>query len=119
MTMKRRAKFTLCLAGLLLLPSVALSNDFPTRGRVEYVLDCMRKYPQRAEFEMLAKCSCAVDKFAEELSYDEFVELLTATLAVTIGGERGATVRDAADTRTMIKRFHAIEGKANEACFIQ
>jgi hypothetical protein len=95
------------------------ANDFPTAARVEYVVNCMRKHPDRSEHEMRFKCSCAIDNIAIQLPYDEFVELQTATLAVTIGGERGAAVRTAPETGEMVKTYHAIEDKANGACFIQ
>ena len=119
--MNNRSALTvfLLLASLVANPLAAFAHDYPTRGRVEYVLECMRKHSDKAEFEMLAKCSCAIDRFADEVSYDEFVEVLTATLAVTIGGERGVAVRDAPDTRVMIKRYRALEEKANETCFIR
>jgi hypothetical protein len=97
----------------------AQANDFPTDSRVEYVLNCMRKHSPEAEQEMRYKCSCAIDQIAQQVSYDEYVELLTATLAMTIGGERGAAVRTAPETGDMAKRFHAIEAKANGSCFIR
>ena len=53
----------------------------------------MREHPG-PQFEMLNKCSCAVDTIARDLPYDDFVTMSTATNANTIGGERGSYIRD-------------------------
>jgi hypothetical protein len=96
----------------------AAGNDFPTVGRVEYVQECMRSHPG-SRYEMLYKCSCTLDHIAAEIRYDEYVELWTAANAISIGGERGAQLRDAQVSQDMAKKFHSIEGKAQKECFLQ
>ncbi len=96
----------------------AAGNDFPTVNRVEYVQECMRGHPG-SRYEMLYKCSCTLDRIAAEIRYDEYVELWTAANAVSIGGERGAQLRDAKVSQDMAKKFRTIEGKAQKDCFLR
>lgn len=96
----------------------AAGNDFPTVDRVEYVQECMRNHPG-SRHEMLYKCSCTLDRIAAEIHYDEYVELWTAANAISIGGERGAQLRDAQVSRDMAKKFRSIEEKAQKDCFLR
>jgi len=43
--------------------------DYPTLDRVLFVDECVRTQPQRHRQEMLYKCSCVLDKVAEEISF--------------------------------------------------
>jgi hypothetical protein len=95
----------------------AAGNDFPTVDRVEYVQECMRSHPG-SRYEMLYKCSCTLDRIATEIRYDEYVELWTAANAISIGGERGAQLRDAQMSRDIAKEFRAVEEKAQQDCFL-
>jgi hypothetical protein len=111
------------LPGLLVFAATApaadaAENDFPTVDRVEYVQECMRNHPG-SRYEMLYKCSCSLDHIAAEIRYDEYVELWTAANAVSIGGERGAQLRDAQMSRDMAKKFRSIEVKAQKDCFLR
>ncbi|HWH49783.1 MAG TPA: hypothetical protein VN664_18465 [Burkholderiales bacterium] len=96
----------------------AAGNDFPTVDRVEYVQECMRSNPG-SRYEMLYKCSCTLDHIAAEVRYDEYVELWTAANAISIGGERGAQLRDAQVSQDMAKKFRSIEAKAQKDCFLR
>ena len=95
-----------------------LANDFPTAGRVEFVLECMREHKGVA-FEMLNKCSCTIDRLAEQYKYDEFVEAQTMAKAVTIAGERGSTLRDNEDAQKAARRYRASVAAAGHACFLR
>lgn len=96
----------------------AARNDFPTVDRVEYVQECMRNHPG-SRHETLYKCSCTIDRIASEIRYAEYVELWTAANAVSIGGERGAQLRDAQVSQDMAKKFRTIEAKAQKGCFLR
>jgi hypothetical protein len=100
-------------------PAVCWSYDYPTVDRVEYVQDCMRSHSSRPPYEMLYKCSCAVDFIAKQLPYDDFVELSTAAKAAPIAGERGAVVRDSAATQQMAKNYRDVLSQANKSCLIE
>lgn len=93
-------------------------NDYPTVGRVEYVQECMRDHPG-PRYEMLYKCACALDRIAEQLPYDQYVQLWTAANAMSIGGERGGYLRDAQSARDMAATFRSIEQAAQQRCFLR
>lgn len=112
------APHTLLLPLLLALPAAAVqANDFPTQERVLYVQECMQEHPGNS-YEMISKCSCALDAVASELSYDEYTTLHTSTLAQRIAGERGAALRDNVPVSKEVKRFREIQARAKKHCFI-
>ena len=96
---------------------LAHANDFPTRARVEFVLDCMResKAPQQ---EAMYKCSCAIDAIAEKVDYATWVDLSTIANATTIAGEKGGVMRDMKDGRKLIATYRELQEKAKKSCFI-
>lgn len=103
--------------GAVSAPAAARDNDFPTVDRVLYVQECMRNHPGH-HYEMVNKCSCALDKLAGEVSYDDYVSMNTAFNANSIGGERGGTIRDADNLQQLIKRYRELQGRVQKACFI-
>lgn len=104
-------------ATLVLLGNAAWANDFPTVERVNYVQECMRTHPG-AHFEMVSKCSCALDALAKDVKYADYVEMSTASNANSIGGERGNTIRDTEMLQVKIKRFRELQARAKKGCFI-
>jgi hypothetical protein len=111
-----------CLVCFVALPMAAHAaprvNDFPTVDRVLYVHECMVAHPDIGHFEITNKCACAIDAIASEITYDEYVQLSTASKATTIGGERGSYIRDVEALQAGIKRYRALQAKTNKACFI-
>ena len=107
----------LCTAALLLFASAAHANDFPTVDRVNYVQECMRTHPG-PHFEMVSKCSCALDALAREVKFDDYTSMNTASNANSIGGERGNTIRDTESLQTEIKRYRELQAKVKKGCFI-
>jgi len=106
----------LALAGLAFaLP--ARANDFPTVERVLYVQECMNGRPG-PYYEMVNKCSCALDALAREIKFDDYVQFSTATKAASIGGERGNTIRDTEMLQGQIKRYRELQAKARSGCFL-
>lgn len=101
----------------IIAPVAAQASDFPTTGRVEYVLECMKNHA--GKYEYLYKCSCAIDHIATDLDYDNYVEISTATRSQTMGGARGAEFRDPQMIKAMASKYKAIQASANEACFVQ
>jgi hypothetical protein len=92
-------------------------NDFPTVDRVLYVQECMRAHPG-PHYEMVNKCSCALDALAREVRFDDYTAMATATNANSIGGERGNTIRDTELLQVQIKRYREIQARAKSGCFI-
>jgi hypothetical protein len=105
------------LAALLVLAGPSLANDFPTVDRVVYVQECMRDNPG-PNFEMVNKCSCALDALAREVKFDEYVEMSTITKAMSIGGERGNDLRDNETLKPALKRYRELQAKVQKGCFI-
>jgi hypothetical protein len=107
----------LALCALSMASSASLANDFPTQERVLYVQECMRTNPG-PQFEMISKCSCALDSLAQEISFEEYVTLSTISKAMSIGGERGGAIRDVPSYEPLIKRYRELQAKAQKGCFI-
>ena len=101
----------------LLVFAAAHANDFPTRERVIYVQECMRAHPGPT-FEMTSKCSCALDTIAAEVTHEEYSSMTTIAKAMSIGGERGNTIRDAPGLQPQLKRWRTVEANALRACFV-
>ena len=104
---------------LLLTPFGALvhANDFPTMDRVLYVRDCLRENPG-PQFEMISKCSCAVDRLAELVKYDDYVTMSTEANATSISGERGSTMRDNEAVQKDAKKYRELQAQVKSSCFI-
>ena len=114
---------------LLAVPAVALAQeaasapagvaDYPTSERVIYVEACMRDHPAGGHYEMLNKCSCALDYLRAKVSFDEYDTLSTVANAATIGGERGSEFRDSPQMQDKLKQFRKLQGEAQKSCMIQ
>ena len=105
------------LAPSLAAPPAAQANDYPTSGRVEYVLECMQKHD--GKYEYLYKCSCVIDHIARQMSYDDYVMMSTALRNQTMTGERGAMFRDPVPVKQMASKYKALQTSADKACYIQ
>ena len=105
------------MAALLLGSGAARANDFPTADRVLYVEDCMRANPG-PYFEMVSKCSCAVDALAAEVKYEEYTTMQTISNGMSIGGERGNSIRDTAVLQPELKKYRELQAKVKKGCFI-
>lgn len=99
------------------LPRAAAANDFPTADRVEYVLECMMNHPGKQEY--LYKCACTIDRIAEAIAYDEYVEIATAARHQGMSGQRGAEFRDPDSVKAMAGKFKAVQEQARKDCYVQ
>lgn len=117
--MRRLSLFVTTLASLggLLVAAPAAAHDYPTAERVNYVMACMRDNPG-PHYEMINKCSCAIDAMAGEVPYDDYVGMITVVNAMSIGGERGGALRDNESVKPQVKRYRELETKVHKACFI-
>lgn len=109
-------------ASLVLAAGVATAQPapapgYPTADRVLYVQECMRQHPG-PNYEMLSKCSCALDRLAAELPHDDYVMMSTATKANSIGGERGNQIRDTEMLQKQIRQFRQLQSNSKKSCFI-
>ncbi len=100
-------------------PAAAASTyDYPTVDRIEYVHMCQREHADKPPQEMLYKCSCIIDKIANELNYEDYVEASTAFYASSIAGERGQVIRNERVAKTLADQFKEALGKSKKACFV-
>ena len=106
------------ILALLLLASHARAdsrvNDFPTLARVEYVQECVNR--TGGDQTHIYQCSCVVDRIAEAMSYDEFVEASTFARYSTLPGEAGGIFRDTEEGKKKAKQFKTVEADAFRAC---
>jgi hypothetical protein len=91
-----------------------VGHDYPTYARVEYVQECM--FRNGGEIANLYKCSCAIDRIAKALSYDDFVEWGTFARNASLAGEKGGIFRDFEQARDEAKRYRTLETDAYRAC---
>jgi hypothetical protein len=98
-------------------PAQPPMHEYPTADRVIFVQACLRDHPG-GHYEMLNKCSCAIDAIARELPFEAYTAMATATNANSIGGERGGYIRDTELLQVDIRKFRQINAKAKKGCFI-
>ena len=115
--MKTSRQHPLLILCALLMASAACANNFPTADRVLYVQECMRAHPG-PQFEMINKCSCALDALARDVKYDDYVTMSTISKAMSIGGERGGAIRDVPSLEPQAKRYRELQAKAQKGCFL-
>lgn len=92
------------------------SHDYPTIARVEYVHECMSVNGNDAA--SMYKCACTIDRIAEKMSYDDFVEASTFARYSTLGGKIGGIFRDPPGAKEKAKKFRDVEAAAYKACGI-
>jgi hypothetical protein len=92
----------------------APANNYPTTARIEYVQECMNR--AGAHQGTMYQCACAIDRIADKLSYDDFVEASTFAKYSTLPGEGGGIFRDTDEAQKKAKLFRSIESEAFKAC---
>ena len=113
-----KAMQSILMLAMIVAAPLCRASDFPTADRVEFVLECMRDHTG-GQFELLNKCSCTIDRLAEQYKYDDFVEAQTMAKAVTIAGERGSALRDNEEAQKAARRYRASVVDAARACFLR
>ena len=90
------------------------TNDYPTVARVEYVNECIGA--NGGKLAALYQCSCAIDKIAAQLTYDEFVEAGTYARYAALPGEGGGIFRDPPQGKELAKLYRKLESEAHSSC---
>ena len=94
-------------------------NDYPTRDRVEYVLNCVAQHGGLTYITQYA-CGCKIDKIAEKLTFTEFEAAKTFTyLSKGQTGDAGAVFRDPAQSKDLRTRLKEAEAYAEKSCFVK
>ncbi|MFD1479969.1 hypothetical protein [Paracoccus nototheniae] len=90
-------------------------NDYPTNARVEYVFACMATNGQNRE--MIDRCSCAIDRIAEVLPYDDYINAETVLRMRQTTGERSGMFRGMAQLTETVAVLRRAEAEAEIICF--
>lgn len=94
-------------------------SDYPTRDRVDYVLNCVAQHGGLTYISQYA-CGCKIDKIAEKLSFAEYEAAKTFTY-LTKGqtGDAASAMRDPAQSKDLRKRLKDAEQFAEKSCFVK
>ncbi len=92
----------------------APAHDYPTLARVEYVNHCIEQHG--GKLAALYQCSCAIDRIANSLPFDDYVEVSTFIANANMPGEGGGMFRDSDRGRTLTKRYRELELAALRSC---
>ena len=96
----------------------ARTNDFPTRDRVEYVLECVAKHGGLSYITQYA-CGCKIDKIAEQLTFEEYEGARTFVQMQKTPGESGSAFRDPKHAKDLRSRLKDADAAAEKACFVK
>lgn len=94
------------------------ANDFPTRDRVEYVLECVAKHGGLSYITQYA-CGCKIDKIAEQLTFEEYEGARTFVQMQKTPGENGSAFRDPKHAKDLRNRLKEADAAAEKACFVK
>jgi hypothetical protein len=70
------------------------------------------------KYENLYSCICVIDKIADKITYDEYVEGEVFTLLWSTPGERGGVFRDPDRASLLVKKISDITEVAEQSCFV-
>jgi hypothetical protein len=92
----------------------APAHDYPTIARVEYVNECIEN--NGGKLAAVYQCACAIDRIANAMAYDDFVEASTFAKYATLPGAGGGIFRDSEHARQLAKSFRELESDALRSC---
>lgn len=93
-------------------------NDYPTRERVDFVLECVAKHGGLNYINQYA-CGCKIDKIAEQLTFEEYESARTFSQMVKIQGEAGSAFRDPKQSKDLRTKLKDVDAAAEKACFVK
>lgn len=93
-------------------------NDYPTRDRVEYVLNCVAQHGGLTFITQYA-CGCKIDKIAEKMSFAEYDAAKTFSYLRNTPGEAGGVFRDPQQAKDLRKMLKDAEAYAERQCFVK
>jgi hypothetical protein len=93
-------------------------SDYPTRDRVEYVLNCVAQHGGLTFITQYA-CGCKIDKIAEKLTFSEYEAAKTFSYLRSTPGDAGGVFRDPAQSKDLRKRLKEAEAYAEKNCFVK
>lgn len=123
------SSFTLIMAGCVSNPEKEVTpanltdtktflNEYPTRDRVEYVLNCVAQHGGLSYINQYA-CGCKIDKIAEKMSFTDFDSAKTFSYLKSTAGESGSVFRDPKQSKDLRKLLKESEEYAEKSCFVK
>ena len=100
---------------LLGFSSMVTANDYPTRDRVEYVLNCLQEMGENTMDE-LQTCSCRLDSIASEVPFEIYGYAMTYNRNKRMTGEKGGVFRDNTSGKRFSKELKGAEETAKGQC---
>ncbi|MDO9106241.1 MAG: hypothetical protein Q7U57_14915 [Methylovulum sp.] len=94
------------------------ANDFPTRDRVEYVLNCVAQHGGLSYINQYA-CGCKIDKIAEKMTFNEYEAAKTFSYLKSTPGESGGVFRDPKQSKDLRALLKEAESYAEKNCFVK
>jgi len=109
----------LLCATLLVAPvaGAAAPADYPTEALADYVLGCMAANGHTPE--MLRRCACSIDRIAEKIPYEEYVEAETVLRMrqEKSGRDQIVMFRSSKWAQEMVDRLRRAQVEADRKCF--
>jgi PBP1b-binding outer membrane lipoprotein LpoB len=99
-------------------PAPQAANDFPTRDRVDYVMECIAKHGGLTYISQYA-CGCKIDKIAAQMSFADYEAARTFGQMQKTPGEAGAVFRDPQQSKDLRGQLKDGEAAAEKACFVK
>ena len=84
---------------------------------MEYVFRCMDSHGGQ-KYENLYSCVCMIDKIADKISYDEYVEGEVFAQLRSMPGEQGGVFRDPDRASLLVKKLSELTEVAENSCFV-
>ena len=97
-------------------------NEYPTRDRVEYVLNCIAQKDgnlSKMDYVTQYACGCKIDKIAEKMSFADFEAAKTFGYLSKQAGDAGGVFRDPSQAKDLKARIKEAEEYAQKACFVK
>ena len=96
-------------------PQGAITNDYPTEARADYVFVCMATNGQTRD--ALRRCSCSIDVIASILPYEKYVDAETVLEMRQVQGERVGMMRTAAVANDFVRDLKRAQAEGDVRCF--
>jgi hypothetical protein len=100
---------------LLCVSTFVSANDYPTRDRVEYVLNCLQDIG-RNSMDDLQTCSCRIDSIAEAMPFEIYGYAVTYDRNKKMSGEKGGVFRDNKSGKKFSKELAEFGDAASGQC---
>jgi len=70
------------------------------------------------KYEILYSCTCIIDKIADKIAYDDFVEAEVFVQLRSTPGERGGVFRDPDRASLLVTKINDLTEAAKKSCFM-